>query len=93
MAVSYCPPVPGFYWLYLKITLLLIASLAIFEGVKALLGEGKLITGGFMGPLIFTALAWVMIWPTLAARMQELVWSHTRLGPLHFSTEMRAGRL
>lgn len=38
-------------------------------------------------------LVWLVVWPTMAARLQHVVWSHTRLGPVAFRGQLEAGRL
>ena len=47
-----------------------------------------LLYGGLVGLLVY-----VIAWPYLAARLQQVVWSRTRLGDIAFRTDIAAGPL
>jgi uncharacterized membrane protein YjgN (DUF898 family) len=88
-----------FYKVYaIAFLMLLIASL-LGGFVAAALGGA---VGGRRGmPMYVTTLIgavavlltmWVLVWPYFAARMQQVVWSNTRLGRIRFRGEMRGAK-
>lgn len=91
----------AFYGIYLKMfgmVLLLFIGLAAVAGgfgaLAALTGDGK--PGGaamgaiFIGVLLLYVLLFLLIGPWFSARMQNLVWNHTGLGPHALSSHVRA---
>jgi uncharacterized membrane protein YjgN (DUF898 family) len=95
-----------FYRLYLKIVgmiLLLLLIPIIFSGVSFLTPGAmealkskdpaqsmKVATNIMTAVIIFYVALFVIIGPWFAARLQNLVWNHTRLGPHAFSSTVRA---
>lgn len=49
--------------------------------------------GPVVAGVLGTALVYVIGWPYLAARLQQVVWTRTRLGDIRFGTEIRPLRL
>ncbi len=91
----------AFYGIYLKmfgLVLLLIIGLAVAAGgmgaMAALTGDGKMEGTAFaaimMGVLGFYLLLFLVIGPWFSARMQNLVWNHTALGPHRLRSSVRA---
>jgi uncharacterized membrane protein YjgN (DUF898 family) len=48
---------------------------------------------GFLSVLLFGLAIYLFSWPYLAARIQQTVWSNTRLGDIRFRTQISAGAL
>lgn len=48
---------------------------------------------GLLAGVLAALLMWLMAWPWFAARLQQIVWSHTHFGLLRFRGEMRGGAL
>jgi uncharacterized membrane protein YjgN (DUF898 family) len=104
VGATFRPAVRRFYSIYFKGALLLAVSAMLAAwlafGLSALIGavrgalglEGQtnahaagFVTGGVAG-----LIAYLGIWPYFAARLQQVVWGNTRLGPVAFETHMRA---
>ena len=93
-----------FYVVYLKmlglifIPVFLFGMLAevfnVFGGMtgagKDPVQTGKIMTKVFMGVLAFYLILFLVIGPWFAARIQNLVWNHTALGPHAFTSNVRA---
>jgi uncharacterized membrane protein YjgN (DUF898 family) len=93
-----------FYIVYLKLlgmTLLLgivAAVIAAVSGVFSNVGPiakdpvqfSKFLTKVFIGFFIFYLLLFLVFGPWFAARIQNLVWNHTALGPHSFASNVRA---
>ena len=90
---------PEFYGLYAKAIALVVVIGALLVVVMVVLAAAGLDTGvtsysknpiwalvisGMIG-----AVMWAMVWPYFAARMQQIVWSHTRLGKVRFDGHMK----
>ncbi|HVF65901.1 MAG TPA: YjgN family protein [Casimicrobiaceae bacterium] len=95
-AFSFFSAASGFYAIYFKAMLLIgAASLVAFVGmfgfasamstINPILTLGVGFGVGFVG--------YLFAWPYFAARMQALVWSHTRLEDVRFSSAIAAGPL
>lgn len=93
--------VSAFYGIYLKmfgmLLLLIIGFAAVaggFGALAALTGDGKpgaaAISAIFIGIVLFYVLLFLVIGPWFSARMQNLVWNHTALGPYALSSHVRA---
>jgi len=91
----------AFYRIYLKmfgLVLLLIAVPAVVAGglgaMAALTGDGKMegkaVAVIMLGVLGFYLMLFLVIGPWFSARMQNLVWNHTVLGPHRFRSNVRA---
>jgi uncharacterized membrane protein YjgN (DUF898 family) len=104
---AFRPAAGRFYVVYLKGTLLLLAVAAsagfLAAGLGAALtrlavalGLGETTTNEAV-PMIAAGaaglLAYLLVWPYFAARLQQVVWGNTRLGPVAFETKIRAGPL
>lgn len=48
---------------------------------------------GFLIGLATGALAYAVVWPVMATRLQRAVWEHTTFGPIRFWTYIRTGEL
>lgn len=96
-AFSFAPATAAFYGVYLRAGLLtaaaMFASIMVFtmalsggRGVEGLIAFlfGVLLIGVFFSAFLLFA------WPYFAARLQVVVWSHTRLGPIRFVTTIAA---
>lgn len=102
---SFQPVLFQFYWVYTKGLVLLVAG--VFVGgffVFSAIEWGPGVAAGsesdrfaFLGGVLSGLLALLMIflfsWPYLAARIQQSVWSTTRLGGVRFCTSIRARTL
>jgi uncharacterized membrane protein YjgN (DUF898 family) len=98
------PAIGRFYFVYLKGLLLLFMGAA--GGSFAAIGIGWLIDAvrrglgldshGSTGIIAMVAagtvglIAYLGVWPYFAARLQQLVWGNTQLGPVGFETKIRA---
>ncbi len=100
-AFAFLPATPSFYAVYFKAGLLTIAGslaggLILLAGSFVLrdasLGQTpqtlSLIVGGAVG-----LVGYLVAWPYFAARLQAVVWSHTRLDDVRFSTAIAAAPL
>lgn len=98
---EFLPATPSFYAVYFKAGLLTIGG-SLIGGLLTMMAAFALrdiliappsralmfITGGFAG-----LVGYLVAWPYFAARLQAIVWSHTRLGDVRFSTAIAAGPL
>jgi uncharacterized membrane protein YjgN (DUF898 family) len=88
-----------FYKVYAIAFLMLMLASLLGGLIAAALGGA---VGGRRGmPMYVTTLIsagavlltmWVLVWPYFAARMQQVVWSNTRLGRIRFRGEMRGAK-
>jgi uncharacterized membrane protein YjgN (DUF898 family) len=84
-----------FYGLYALgaffIILLAIAAMVVAAMVASIHTPSSNDTGANVVLGAFTgALIWLCVWPYFAARMQQIVWSHTQWGVISFKGEMDA---
>ncbi len=94
---SFASAGPEFYGLYAKAIALTVVMGALsvpLIGVIAAVGVGGDggARGGFVAMAVGAAIGlftWLMVWPYFAARMQHIVWSHTKLGAVQFQGTMR----
>jgi uncharacterized membrane protein YjgN (DUF898 family) len=91
---------PEFYGLYAKGFALAVAAGALMVPLAfAIIAAGRAVAGkaampwiaglGFVSVLVM----WAGVWPYFATRMQKIVWSHTKLGPIRFEGRMTGWRL
>ena len=94
--------VAGFYRIYLAAAALLLgivaATAALAWPIIMALGAGETWTAGVVvfGPLLIVAaylLASVAMWAFTSARVQNLAWNHTQLGPHRFESAVQARHL
>jgi uncharacterized membrane protein YjgN (DUF898 family) len=97
---SFLPATPRFYAVYFKAGLLamlgaIVASFVLFAALAgALSGLGEMGRAAtFVSGLVSIAFVYLCAWPYFAARLQTVVWSHTRLGDVRFATSIAAGPL
>ena len=101
-AFTFVPATRSFYAIYgIAVLLVLVGALlgfgmvlawawldvptpAVSAGPRAM----AFIIGGVVGLVVF-----LIAWPYFAARMQQVVWRHTRLGDVRFRTRIDAGPL
>jgi uncharacterized membrane protein YjgN (DUF898 family) len=92
------PALVAFYWIYVKGLVLLalggiLGSLLSAFVAPAVTGRSGpdgpdwlwFATGAALGLMVY-----VITWPYLAARLQQVVWSHTRVDDVRFRTEIAA---
>lgn len=98
------PAVGRFYVVYLKGLLLLFLAAAVgsfgaiginwvVNGVREQLGLDSAASGSMVALITAGAvglIAYLGVWPFFAARLQQLVWGNTQLGPVGFETKIRA---
>jgi uncharacterized membrane protein YjgN (DUF898 family) len=97
---SFEPAAPEFYYLYAAAVALAVVGAALAAPI-VVLGVRESTQGGEPPPVLIplvvgaaaSLLAWLLAWPYFAARMQQVVWSHTRCGGVRFRGEMKGGRL
>jgi uncharacterized membrane protein YjgN (DUF898 family) len=99
---SFAPATARFYIVYAKglgfvlIGLLFVAvaigALAAWKRRAAFSVDSMTVEGAIYGVLAGLVL-YVLVWPYYAARLQQVVWSRTHLGDIHFSTDIRARSL
>jgi uncharacterized membrane protein YjgN (DUF898 family) len=91
---SFLPATPRFYAIYFKAGLVGalggFAGILLFMAMTFALGDRSsgawiLVMTMAMAPLV-ALVTYLVAWPYFAARMQALVWSHTRLGDIRFSS-------
>lgn len=95
---SFRPAGNEFYQLYLKAFLLLVVGSVIAAPLVAMLvqaaGDGPRAVYVMLGTAVAGLLMWLTAWPYFAARMQQIVWSHTELGHgIRFAGHMRGSKL
>lgn len=97
---SFIPATPAFYGVYFKAGVLAAAGVAC--GGIAMLGVFALSATAQTERMQLIAMAtgfvvamvgYLVAWPYFAARLQAVVWSHTRLGDVRFGTAIAAGPL
>ena len=88
---------PGFYATYFKAGLLAAAAAVLgamtFVGVVAWMAQSGRDPPGFLMMAAGAGaglVGWLVAWPYFAARLQAIVWSHTTLGDVRFSTAIAA---
>jgi uncharacterized membrane protein YjgN (DUF898 family) len=87
-----------FYGLYAKaLFLLVIGALGAAMSMAALATVAKPSAmtplWSILGGVLSAAAIWVAVWPYFAARMQQIVWSHTQWRNVRFRGEMTASSL
>ena len=98
---SFTGRIGQFYSIYLKMLgiffLALLAMALVAGGIAALgsfdddpRGKGAIMAMMVVGFLVFYLLLFLAIGPWFAARIQNLVWNHTALGPHAFQSRVRA---
>ncbi len=96
---SFRPAAPRFYAVYAKgsgfvLVGLVLATVAIAAFAARRRGAGPALGSVTIETVIYSALAglflYVLAWPYYAARLQQVVWSRTQLGDIHFRAEIRA---
>jgi uncharacterized membrane protein YjgN (DUF898 family) len=89
----------AFYGLYLKALLLVVVGSAVSAPALVMLAQSA---GTGQSQAIYAMLVvavvglfgWLAAWPYFAARMQQIVWSHTELGHgIRFTGHMKGSRL
>ena len=104
VAAQFQPAVGRFYSVYFKGFLLLIVASAVgslmalgiawganhFRAALGIEGPGDIrgvaiVAGGAVG-----IVAYLGVWPYFSARLQQVVWGNSRLGPVRFHTYIRA---
>ncbi len=105
VAATFRPAVGRFYGTYIKGALLLVVSalvgwliatgitllVATVRGLADFTGGGRNTQLAAMaaGSLV-VLIAYLGVWPFFAARLQQIVWGQTQLGPVGFETKIRA---
>jgi uncharacterized membrane protein YjgN (DUF898 family) len=91
---------PGFYAVYFKAGLLSAAAVAIGGSMLvaafalAAMGEDDVFAYfAAVAAIVVGIVGYLVAWPYFAARLQAVVWGHTRMGDVHFGTAIRAGPL
>lgn len=101
---SFSADVGPFYMVYLKMIGMIIVPIVLFGVLAGSLGISMGMSGAGKDPaqmkkafaammvvfMVFYLLLFLVIGPWFAARMQNLVWNHTALGPHAFSSWVRA---
>ena len=95
---TFRPALVEFYWVYVKgLALLVLGGIAgsLFSAFAAPVITGKADPGGpdwlwFATGAALGLSIYVIAWPYLAARLQQVVWSHTRVDDVRFRTEIAA---
>lgn len=96
---SFAPAQARFYGVYAgALGLLLLGALLAFLIISmvAVLGGAQWAKDGvfrILLPMGLVLMLWLTVWPYFAARIQGIVWAHTRIGDIEFSSEMEAGTL
>jgi uncharacterized membrane protein YjgN (DUF898 family) len=96
---TFSPAVLRFYGVYAKgLPFVLVGGLLAREAIGVLSAwrraSGQTVSSPTVETVIYGAIAglfiYVIVWPYYAARLQELVWTRTRLGDIRFHTEIQA---
>jgi uncharacterized membrane protein YjgN (DUF898 family) len=96
---EFTPALGRFYWIYAKgvgfVLLGLVAMIAIFVAMFMRRGHAEpLVASSQLETWLYGALVALIVYtaagPYYAARLQQLVWSRTRLGHVRFHSEIRA---
>ncbi len=95
---SFRPAGNQFYQLYLEAFLLLAVGAVIAAPLASMLvqaaGDGPPAVYTMLASAVVALLVWLAAWPYFAARMQQIVWSHTELGHgICFAGHMRGSKL
>jgi uncharacterized membrane protein YjgN (DUF898 family) len=105
LPARFVPATTRFYEVYAKsVGLMILASLvtaAIGFAVAALANllqrwfalDADAEFYGMLGGVVGAAVFYVALWPYYAARLQQVVWENTTLGPVRFRTHMKTGAL
>ena len=97
-------PIRAYYWIYLKVLGIIIVGLAALALiVVAAFGNPFMRLNGPLNPQTFALVSalpvvaffvlFFFIRPYLEARLQNLIWNHTRLGPHRFVSNVSARKL
>jgi uncharacterized membrane protein YjgN (DUF898 family) len=95
---TFRPALVEFYWVYVKgLALLVVGGIvgSLFSAFVAPVITGKADPGGpdwlwFVSGAGVALAIYVITWPYLAARLQQVVWTHTRVDDVRFRTEIAA---
>jgi uncharacterized membrane protein YjgN (DUF898 family) len=95
---SFRPAGNEFYQLYLKAFFLMVVGSVVAAPLVAMLvqaaGDGPRAIYVMLATAVAGLLMWLTAWPYFAARMQQIVWSHTELGHgVRFAGHMRGSKL
>ena len=96
MRFSFTPASPEFYGAYgAAVVLLMLVGLTggIFSAMVVTRQQPNQTQLTLLLTAVMGLLAWCFVWPYFAARLQQVVWRHTRCGALEFRGEMRAAAL
>lgn len=88
---SFDAPVGGFYRIYLLALAIPIAGIVLVI-VAARFGHSGGSALAAMAPIVIFGLM-LFVQPYLMAKLQNLVWSHTQIGPHRFDSRVESGRL
>lgn len=84
---------PEFYGLYAKAIALAMVAGGLTVPVMMMIGMTTRGSASMMMMVLsvglMVVLMWLMVWPYFAARMQQIVWAHTQLGPVRFAGTMK----
>lgn len=87
---------PEFYGLYTKAIFVSLAGVLVALPFFLLLdlpgrsrGDPGVSQAAIVAGVLMGALGWLAAWPYFAARMQQIVWKHTKLGDVQFEGRMR----
>lgn len=75
------------------LVLVVIGLVILTMAVTSLAGPGLLTDASSALGIAIGALAYAVVWPFMATRMQRAVWGHTTLGPVRFWTYIDSGDL
>ena len=98
-AFTFSPAGLQFYWVYVKglgflVLGVLIASLVIGVWVARQGAAGRAVEIATGQTVIYTGIValftYLLAWPYFAARLQQVIWSRTRLAGIGFRTDIRA---
>ncbi|HEX4883742.1 MAG TPA: YjgN family protein [Casimicrobiaceae bacterium] len=98
-AFAFEPATRRFYATYVAASLVLVAGFLAAQVVAVMLGSIVGTSGpaagavGVASTVLVLAAAGLLAWPYFAARLQAVVWSHTRIGDVRFATAIAAGPL
>jgi len=84
-------PVGGFYRVYLMAFGIVIGG-GILLAFAAAVGAKSSLATAALTPLVFFGLV-LFVQPYVMAKLQNLVWNHTQVGPHRFDSRVAAGRL
>lgn len=96
---TFTPAAVRFYGVYAKGLGLVLVGGLLAGGAIGLLSawrreSGQTVSSSTVETVIYAGIAgllvYVVAWPYLAARLQQVIWTRTRLGDIRFRTEIRA---